>query len=169
MLDDYLLPFDDLDGDRLLSDWRWLIGDKPITIQAVAAVGNLFLRGESGRIYLLEIEDGTCECIAQSAGQFEEKVGDRHNRRAWLKGFLVRDLRRAGIVLGPGQCYGHKIPHHLGGVPGIENIEPVDLMVHVSVLGQLHRQTRALAPGTSIDEIRVVQPSSGPKDEVPSQ
>ena len=99
----------------------------------------------------------------------QEKLGDRHNRRAWLKGFLVRDLRRAGIVLGPGQCYGHKIPHHLGGVPGIENIEPVDLMVHVSVLGQLHRQTRALAPGTSIDEIRVVQPSSGPKDEVPSQ
>src|SRR5262249_28744050 len=114
MLDDYLLPFDDLDGDRLLSDWRWLIGDKPISIQAVQAVGNLFLRVESGRNYLLEIEDGTCECIAESAAQFEEKLGDRHNRRAWLQGFLVRDLRRAGIALGPGQCYGQKIPHHLG-------------------------------------------------------
>jgi hypothetical protein len=72
MLDDYLLRTDDLDGDKLLSDWRWLIGDKPISIQAIAAVGNLFLTGESGRIYLLEIEDGTCECIAESAEQFEK-------------------------------------------------------------------------------------------------
>jgi len=146
--------------EKLLSDWRWLIGDEPITIQAVAAVGNLFLRGESGRIFLLEIEDGTCECIAESAAQFEEKLGDRHNRRAWLQGFLVRDLRRAGIVLGPGQCYGQKIPHHLGGEAGMENIEPVDLMTHVSILGQLHKQTRAMPPGSSIHEIRVDQPSS---------
>ena len=153
MLDDYLLPTDNLDGDKLLSDWRWLIKDMPISIQAIAAVGNLFLKGESDRIYLLEIEDGTCECIAESAEQFEEKLSDRHNRRAWLQGFLVRELRQKGILLGPGQCYGHKIPLHLNCEAGIENIEPVDLMVHVSTLGQLHRQRRAMPPGSAIDEI----------------
>jgi hypothetical protein len=45
--------------------------------------------------------------------------------------------------------------YHLGGKAGIENIEPTDLTVHISTLGQLHRQTRAMSPGTTIDEIRV--------------
>lgn len=165
MLVDYLLPIEGLDSDRLLSDWRWLIGDKPISIQAIAAVGNPFLKGQSGRIYLLEIEEGTCECIADSPEQFEEKLGDRHNRTAWLQGFLVREMRRVDIVLGPGQCYGCKVPLHLGGDVGIENIEPVDLMIHVSILGQLHRQTRAMPPGTSIGEIRADQPLSRPGDD----
>lgn len=155
MLDDYFLPTNNLDVEALLSEWRWLIGNRPIAIQAVAAVGNLFLKAESGRIYLLEIEDRTCECIAESAEQFEMQLNDRHNRRAWLKGFLVRELRQNGILLGPGQCYGTKIPFHLGGSAGIENIEPTDLMVYVSNLGQLHRQTQAMPKGPPIDEIRV--------------
>ena len=164
MLDDYLLPIDDLDGDRLLSEWRWLVGDEPISIQAIAAVGNLFLKRESGRIYLLEIEDGTCECISESTEQLEKQLGDRHNRRAWLQGFLVRELRQRGVVLGPGQCYGKKTPYHLGGAAGIENVEPVDLMVHVSILGQLHRQTRAMVPRTTIDEIFVDWPPPRPEE-----
>ena len=101
MLDDYLLPTNQFDCARLLSDWRWLIGDKPIAIEAIAGIGNLFLRGESGRIYLLDIEDGTCECIAESTEQLEKKLSDRHNRRAWLQGFLIRELRQKGVLLEP--------------------------------------------------------------------
>jgi hypothetical protein len=155
MLGDYFLPTGDFNAEALLSDWRWLIGDKPISIQAIAAIGNLFLKGESGRIYLLQIEDGTCECIADSVAQLEIQLSDRHNRRDWLQGYLVRELHEKGVLLGPGQCYGTKIPFHLGGSAGIENIEPTDLTVQVSTLGQLHRQTRAMPPGTAIDEIRV--------------
>ena len=110
MLDDYLLPIDDLDRDRLLSDWRWLIGDEPISIQAIAAVGNLFLKRESGRIYLLAIDDGTCECIAESAELFEKKLGDRHNRRDWLQGFLVRELRRRVSFSGRENAMARRFP-----------------------------------------------------------
>jgi hypothetical protein len=45
VLDDYFLPTDDIPAEDLLSDWRWLIGDKPISLLAVAAIGNLFLKG----------------------------------------------------------------------------------------------------------------------------
>jgi hypothetical protein len=158
MREDYFLPSDDIPADHLLADWRWLVGDKPISILAVAAIGNLFLKGESGRVYLLELEDGTCECIAQSADQFQVKLEDRHNRKAWLQTFKVRELRRQEITLGPGQCYGSKVPALLGGEPGIENTEAVDLLVHVSTLGQLHRQARTMAPGSTIDEIQVDAP-----------
>jgi hypothetical protein len=159
LLEDYFMPTDGLDAEGLLSDWRWLIGHKGISIIAVAAVGNLFLEGESGRIYLLEIEDGTCDCIAESAEEFRKKLSGRHNRRGWLQGFLVRELRRKGILLGPGQCYGQKVPHHLGGKGGLaEDHEPIDLTAHVSIFGQLHRQTRVLPPGSPIDEVTAQSP-----------
>jgi hypothetical protein len=155
MLDDYFLPTEGIHVDKLLSDWRWLIGDKPISVLAVAAIGNLFLKGESGRVFLLEIEDGVCQCIAESAEQLQEKLGDRHNRRAWLQTFLIRELRNRGLGLGAGQCYGYKIPAVLGGELDIEDIEAVDLLVHVSILGQIHRQARDIPPGTVVDEIQV--------------
>jgi hypothetical protein len=83
---------------------------------------------------------------------------DRHNRKAWLQTFLVRELRNRGLELGPGQCYGPKTPYVLGGEPGSENIEVVDLRVHVSILGQLHRQAQEMPPGCVIDGIRVDAP-----------
>ena len=156
MLDDYFIPSNNLDAEALLSEWRWLIGSKRISILAVAAVGNLFLKGESGRIYLLEIEDGTGDCVAESTEEFQNKLNDRHIRRLWLQGFLVRELRQKGILLATGQCYGQKVSFHLGGEGGLaENHEPIDLATHVSILGQLHRQTRDLPPGSPIDMISV--------------
>jgi hypothetical protein len=160
MLDEYFLPTYDIQADKLLSDWRWLIGDKPISVLAIGAIGNLFLQGQSGRVFLLEIEDGTCECIADSVDEFQAKLGDRHNRRAWLRTFLIRELRNRGMELGPGQCYGSKIPSVLGGGPGCENVEAVDVLVHVSILGQIHKQARGMPPGSVIDEIRVDAPDN---------
>ena len=158
MLDDYFLPTDGLRADDLLSNWRWLIGDGPIELLAVAAIGNLFLKGPSGRVYLLEIEDGDCQCIADSADRFRELLGERHNRTAWLQTFLVRELRNLGRGLEPGQCYALKVPAVLCGERGIEKVEVTDLRVHVSMLGQIHRQVRALPPGSTIDEIRIDAP-----------
>ena len=34
-------------------------------------------------------------------------------------------------------------------------VEPTDLVAHVSLLGQVHRQVRDLPPGTTINEIRI--------------
>ncbi len=158
MLDDYFLPTADIQTDKMLSDWRWLIGEGPIGVLAVAAIGNLFLKEPSGRVYLLEIEDGEYQCIAESAEQFQEKLGNRHNRGAWLQTAIVREIRNRGLKIGPGQCYGSKIPAVLGGEPGPENIEAVDVLAHVSSLGQVHRQARGMPGGSVIDEIRVDAP-----------
>ena len=147
MLDDYLISTDGIDADHLLAEWRWLVGTKPIQIIAIAAIGNLFLQGESGRVYLLDIEHGVCDVIADSARDFRASLEDRHNRRAWLCGFLVREMRRQAILLSPGECYGRKVPMILGGKGGTTDLhEPIGLAAHVSILGQLHRQLRETAP-----------------------
>jgi hypothetical protein len=36
-----------------------------------------------------------------------------------------------------------------------DNFERTDLQTHYSMLGQLHRQTKHLPPGTKIDSIKI--------------
>ena len=152
MIDDYLLPTEALDPPALLSEWRWRIGDHSYSVRAVAAVGNLFLEDRSGAIFLLEIEDGSFARVARNAEEFEELLADRHNRKAWLQTFLVRALRNEGMMLGPGQCYGRERSRSSSSrgsddAPLAEKFEPTDLAVHLSILGQIHRQVRDRAAG----------------------
>jgi hypothetical protein len=158
MIDDYLLATGGLDPQSLLAEWRWLIGDHPFAIRAAATVGNLFLQNRAGEVFLIEVEDGTCERIARTGDEFEAMLADRRSRGAWLQTYLVRELRRDGMTLGPGQCYGRKVPLLFGGGPeGAElrdAYEPIDLAAHVSILGQLHRQ----ASGHADDGARAEPP-----------
>lgn len=147
-----------LDADTLLSDWRWLIGISPYAIHRVTAFGGLFLQAASGEIYFLDTTDANFRRIAGSTEELEALWEDREARRYLLKSYLVRELRHKGIVLPPGKCYSWQIPPHLGGEPSPDNAEVTDLFVHVSVSGQLHRQTRALPPGSTVDRFLVDVP-----------
>src|SRR5688572_5684050 len=44
-----------------------------------------------------------------------------------------------------------------------DNFEHTDLQAHYSILGQLHRQTRHLPPGTKIDSIKIESPHEDTK------
>ena len=57
---------------------------------------------------------------------------------------LIVKLRRDGQLLRPGQVYGYKIPPCLGGAYSSENLEPTDIQVHFSILGQILRKTQGL-------------------------
>jgi hypothetical protein len=123
-----------------------LIGEDVFDVYRITAFGNLFLLDRAARVHRLEVSRGTFDLIADSVERFEQKLGDVGNRRLWLLPFLVELLRRDGVVLKPGQCYSFKHPVHLGGGAFAENVEISDLLVHVSFLGQLHRQTTAAPP-----------------------
>ena len=57
--------------------------------------------------------------------------------------------------LGLGQCYSYKLPPILNGPIEPSNIEPADLPVHFSLLGQIHRQVKDLPEGTPIHEFKI--------------
>ena len=61
-------------------------------------------------------------------------------------------------MLGPGQVYAFSTPPALGGEVTVENAEVADLEVHLSLMGQLHRQIADLPEGTPISEIRLEGP-----------
>lgn len=142
----------------MLASWQWLIGATPYQIHRVTAVGNLFLRDPTGAILYLDTTDGQLERVADSADKFEALFDSTDNRRRFLWAAFVRELQKDSPLLGRGQCYGWKVSPCLGGEIALENIEPTNVATHVSLQGQLHEQTRSLAPETRVDEVRIIAP-----------
>jgi hypothetical protein len=67
----------------------------------------------------------------------------------------VRKLRGELVA---GECYSCDIPLSLGGQLDAAKFERTHLQTPFSVLGQLHRQTKRLPPGTKIDSIKIESP-----------
>jgi hypothetical protein len=137
-------------ADELLADWRWLIGPEAYEVLRVTAFGDLFLRDAKGRVHLLDTAWGAITLVGTTELEWVQRLDDRHQRREWLFPFVVESLHRTGVFLKPGQCYSWKHPPHLGGVMEVDNAEPRDVLVHVSMLGQIHRQSVGLPEGTPV-------------------
>ncbi len=63
---------------------------------------------------------------------------------------IVDQCVAAGLILGPGQCYGFKTHPVLGGEYTVENIAPISLVEHYTWMAEFWRQTRDLSDGTPV-------------------
>ncbi len=139
-------------NDDLFSDWRWLIGDtvRPILI---AALGDAFFHDNDGSVWWLDVAGGRFSKVAESEDVFKHAMVANVND--WFLPQLVGELLDSGATLCPNQCYSFKKPPILGGKYVAENLEPVDLSVHFSLLGQIHFRVKDLPVGTPINSITI--------------
>jgi hypothetical protein len=70
---------------------------------------------------------------------------------------IVALLEARSEHLTPGQCYSYKIPPVLGGSFESTNVQAISAIVHFTIMGQLHEQTRNLPPGTKISHFKIVE------------
>jgi hypothetical protein len=148
------IKIDNLAVDSLLADWRWLVQPAFMPV-LMTAFGDLFLRDEAGHIHFLDLMSGEFKQVAESEEEFARLCEDREQRRNWFIAFLLMELRKLRGDLAAGECYSCNIPLSLGGKLNVDNFDRTDLQIHYSVLGQLHRQTKHLPPGTRIDSIKI--------------
>jgi hypothetical protein len=144
----------DIDCPRLLSYWRWLL-TKDYHPIVMTAFGDWFLRDVDGSVHFLDLVAGQLSKVAQSDEEFQNVMGHPEKANEWFLPELVDTLIDCGIVLKPGQCYSYKVPPVLGGRLEIENIEPLDLVVHQSLMSQIHEQTQNLPEGTVISRFLI--------------
>jgi len=158
----YLADIAGIDADSLLDDWQWLLGGRSYTVSRATALGDLILQDAAGRFHLLDMIDGKVRPLAGTEAELWSVLADRHTRKTVLATSVVRGLRRAGVTLGPGECYSPDRPPILGGSLTDDNLRPCDIRVHATILGQIHRQVRDLPPGTPIGEIKFEAPDAEP-------
>ena len=148
------LDIAELDTERLLDDWRWLVPDQYAPL-AMTVFGDWFLEGPDGQVLMLDLVAGDLKPIAADRDQFYGARTTRENLDAWYMAELAYLCYERGIQPGPGQCLSYRIPPVLGGelVPG--NIEVTDIGVHQSLMAQIHHGVRDLPEGTRIDRITI--------------
>lgn len=142
------------DAKDLLSEWRWLLGDS-MELLLVSSLGDMFLADGDGRVHWLDAGAGMLEPVAESPAQFKELMQQRENANQWFVPQLVGDLLTGGKQLASGECFSYKVPPILGGKLEAANLEPADLSVHFSILGQIHQQVKDLPPGTRLSDVKI--------------
>jgi hypothetical protein len=140
--------------ETLLEDWHWILKELSKVV-LITAMGDLFIQGESGRVYFIDVCGGQLQKVSDNGPQFEDLLHDVDFVTDRFYPNLISQYRAAKRVLTEGACYSHKVALVLGGLDDIENIEVTDVQVHVSIMGQIHSQVKDLPPSTKIDKVKI--------------
>lgn len=147
---DLQVNFSNIDQNRLLESWNWLIGNdkRPILI---SSIGDLFLADENGICYWLNVGEGILERIAESVEEFKVKLNNNEQVDEWFLIGLVEKLKENGLELRDNHLYGYKKLPVLGGEYEPDNFELTDIEVHFELSGQIHKQIKYLPEGTKVN------------------
>ena len=157
-IDDLTVDFRHLERERVLEDWRWLIGPakQPIVL---SAIGDAFVQDEAdGSVWLLDVAAAEVFQVAGSVEEFQAKLADREFVMNHLAVEAVVDLQANGKRLEAGQIYSYRHPPYLGGEIAFDNIEPCDISVHFATLGQIAERAKDLPAGAEIDRFEIRDP-----------
>lgn len=127
-----------------LESWSWIgIGDRcPVF---ASPFGDVFFSAPDGFWYLDTLE-GTLARPWATAGELSAALDDPEGQDRYLLATLAAGAERRGITPSALQVYGFKIAPVLGGGIDIGNVEAIDFVVSVNILGQVHRQVRDMPP-----------------------
>jgi hypothetical protein len=141
-----------LDFRRLLSQWRWIV---PQTLRpfSLTIFGDWFFLDDQGHVLFLDTVGGNLSEIAPSRRVFLAEREKSENLDEWYMADLAELCWERGLRPGSGQCLSFKVPPVLSGSLEFENVEICDLMVHESIIGQIHRGVKNLPEGTVIDRL----------------
>jgi Domain of unknown function (DUF1851) len=150
---DLIRNFSPAQFTRALDSWDWIgIGDKHPVF--TSPFGDVFLQSPDG-FWFLDTLEATLSRRWASADELKAALGTAEGQDRFLLAGLAVSAERAGIAPTATQVYGFKIAPVLGGEIGVDNIEAIDFVVSINILGQLHRQVRDLPPGTQISRFTV--------------
>jgi hypothetical protein len=158
---DLLIEDATITDHRLFEDWAWLV-HAPFRPIAATKFGDLFIERPDGRVEMLDAQEGTLRELAASIADFRQLINTEPKQTEWLLSLLVLTLHEKGVVAGAGEGYAFKTPLVLGGKAVSENVMVSDLVVLVSLAGQLHRQLQTMPPGAPITAFIMKQPEASP-------
>jgi hypothetical protein len=138
---------------RALESWAWvdLFGKEP---RFTSPFGDVFLEGTDGWWFLDTLE-GTLTRRWDTAEACHAELNTIEGQEQFLLVGLAEAADAAGVVPGEDEVYSFTRPPVLGGEMEPANIELLDFIVSVNLLGQIHEQVKDLPPGAHVAEIHL--------------
>lgn len=96
---------------------------------------------------LLQTPHSFAEFLAHSATDEADAALSARFYREWLGA--------GGEIPRPGTCAGYKVPLFLNGSDAVVNLAIQDLVVYVSLCGQMYTESRKYPPGTKFNRVRI--------------
>jgi hypothetical protein len=152
-LSDLTLPNNEFDSDDILSEWRWLVGEDAKAL-VVTKAGDAFVQKADG-IYFLNLGENRFQQVCDSIPAFKELLAGRDFVSKHFLPQVQSEFVDSGQILGPSQVIGFKLPPITGGSFDLANLEPTDVSVHFSILGQIARKIKDLPDGTPLGKFTV--------------
>jgi hypothetical protein len=145
----------DNDNRALLEDWRWLLANRN-QLLFYNLFGDAFLTDTDDRLLILDVGFGQLVDTQYKASNIELLICQQDKREQWLQCALVDHLQQLGEPLSKHECYGFSTrPPILGGKYEPDNLKPVLLEVHHTLLSQLHQHLHDLPDEATIDAIEI--------------
>ncbi len=136
-----------------LETWDWIeIGDRSPVF--ASPFGDVFFRAADG-LWWLDTIEATLTRPWATAEELKAALNTAEGQDRYLLAGLAASAERQGIVPAARQVYGFKIAPVLGGQVAVSNVEVIDFVVSINILGQLHKQVRNLPPGTPITGVTI--------------
>jgi hypothetical protein len=142
-------PLDEIDVQRLLGSWSWLI-DRPLRPIELTRFGDWFLTDRPGCVYRLDALEGTLGPICDTVAEYQRRKTSLPELDTWFSEGMVDALARSGQVPGVHQGVGYRVPPIVGGSLEIDNIYVVELASWQTFMSGLHGAVRQLPPNARI-------------------
>jgi hypothetical protein len=140
--------FNDDQFERALESWQWLDLSRKKPVLA-SLFGDVFFAAQDGWWYL-SVLDGSLSRNWGDRDSLQAELDTEDGQDLYLLGGLAFAAAQRGLTLKENEVYIYKVPPLVGGSLSAENIETIDFVAGLTVLGQLHRQVRDMPPGSQI-------------------
>ena len=148
--EDFSIDFAQINPQTLTKDWAWLIGDE-FTPIIITSIGDMFLSTRQGEIYWLNVGEGTFDPVANGLVELKDKLNNEQVADEWFMFELAKALESSISRLHQGKLFSFKKLPIIGGTYDISNFQLIDIEVHFSLTGQIHKQLRDLPDGTKVN------------------
>jgi hypothetical protein len=139
-----------LDQERLLADWRWLCPQR-VTLIEHSAFGDLFLRDDAGKVFLLNVSVGRLSLIAETQPEFITQLEDDAKREEWFGESDSLAFAERGLIPGPDQCIGFSVPLVFADSDALRTPYIANIYDCVGCLGDIHRQIANLPDRAKVE------------------
>jgi hypothetical protein len=135
--------------ESLATHWSWRLAE-PFTPLLFSALGDVFLRPDSGGIWWLNTGTAELTQVADTIQKFQGLLNEEVATQWFMPG-LIEQLHAAGKAPEPGECYTYVALPLLCDAPyTVENLNPVPARDHFSLTGEVLRQIDSLPDGSQL-------------------
>lgn len=137
---DLTRTFTDTQYAHALESWIFLDLEGKVPL-FTSPFGDVFFQAADG-FWWLDTLEGTLTHRWSSAQELERELNTEDGQDQYLLAGLVFGAADEGVVPSGDQVYSFAHPPQLGGEIALDNLEVLDFVVSLNILGQIHTQLR---------------------------